>query len=93
MDDQKVRINVYYRDFKKRNLIDVCYFYTSVFSEWIRALMFCREFGVKIYPKDNDDRVNQEAYNKLNGIGGTIEDFWIEIGSDDSIQSVEVVLE
>ena len=93
MDEEKIRINVYYIDRETKGLIDVCYFYTSVFSEWIRALKFCKEFGVIIYPKDNDERVNQEAYDKLNGIGGTIEDFWLELGSDDLIQSIEVVLE
>ena len=92
-DKDKVRINVTYRDPETQEVEDVCYFYTDLFAEWIKALQFCREYDVPIFLREDDERVKPDALKKINdSCGALVEDYWVELGTTDYYSCIGVLL-
>ena len=68
----------------------ICSFKCENYSEMIRFLHFCKMYEVEFWPRDFDEAISEKLEEKMNGIPGYIYDYWIEYGSDFSIQTIKV---
>lgn len=89
-NDEKVLINFYIAD-KNSEPVKICGFRTSIFAEWIKLFQYCKEYNVTFWVREDDTSINPELIQKMS-IGAMVEDYYVEFGSNEVIQTISVIL-
>lgn len=83
-------VKILYNKVGEDDLVDICNFYCKSYSEFIKLIDYCKKESVLFYPNDFLD--SNEKNGELLCFGGYVEDFYIVIGDNDCIQTIEVIL-
>ena len=69
----------------------VCWFKCEAFAEYIKFLHFCKEYRVEFYIRQDDENIEESDRND-HGEAKCVEDFNVNYGSEDCIQTIDVWL-
>lgn len=69
----------------------VCWFNCEAFSEFIKFLHFCKKYEVEFYIRQDDENIEESDKDDC-GISRCVEDFNVNYGSEDCIQTIDVWL-
>ena len=66
----------------------ICSFWCQNYGEMIQFLHYCKKYDVDFYPNNFDIKIDPKYIELMDGIGGSVKDFWITFGSSESIQAI-----
>lgn len=89
-NDEKVLISFYVAE-KNSEPVKICGFRTSIFAEWIKFFQYCKEYNVTFYVREDDASISPELTQKV-PTDARIENYYVEFGSEEVIQSISVIL-
>ena len=69
----------------------VCWFTCEAFGEFIKFLHFCKEYNVEFYIREDDENI-EESDTDNGELPKYIENFNVNYGSDNCIQTIDVWL-
>lgn len=68
----------------------VCWFSCEAFAEYIKFLYFCKKYTVEFYIRQDDENIKES--DKEDNCPRYVEDFNVNYGSGDCIQTIDVWL-
>ena len=84
------QVNFYHLNNNKEEKI-VCWFNCETFAEYIKFLHFCKKYEVKFYIRQDDENIKESDKDNC-GMPRCVEDFNVNYGSEDCIQTIDVWL-
>ena len=69
----------------------VCWFNCETFAEYIKFLHYCKKYKVEFYIRKDDENIEESDKDNY-GIPRYVEDFDVNYGSEDCIQTIDVWL-
>lgn len=69
----------------------VCWFTCEAFGEFIKFLHFCKEYNVEFYIREDDENIEESDIDNCE-LPKYIENFNVNYGSDNCIQTIDVWL-
>ena len=91
MDNREVRVVFEKRNNDNGDTTRICSFGTTHFAEWVKLLDYCQKNEIEFWVRDDDESINDKIKD-LMSFGATVESFCVSFGSDDVLQTIDVLL-